>query len=442
MSAVETFLQQFGSSREALPGRGLPWLERKREASISKLSDLGLPGPQLESWKYTSLRALDKADFRFSPHEFGPAKIDKVPSLLPSVTGSHRLVFLDGHFNKELSSIAALPEGAVLDSLGGQLAREPAWLEAHLASGEEEDALTALNSAMMAEGFVLRLAAGINLVEPVEIIHLSNAPAAGGALAYHPRNLILLEAGAQATILEHHSGLGEAANFANIATEVVLGEGALLRHYKLQNEDQSAYHLANAKVRVGKAASYDAFTLSIGAKISRNETQVRLEGEGASCHLNGAYLMRGKQHCDNTTQIDHLVPGTSCREIFKGVIDDEARAVFQGRIVVHPDAQQTNGHMLSKVLLLSDRAEIDAKPELEIYADDVLCSHGATAGDLDHDALFYLRSRGIPEDQARAMLIEAFLAEAINAIAAEGLCPALMTSVGHWLADREGPENR
>ena len=309
MSAVETFLQQFGSAREALPGRGLPWLERKREESISKLSDLGLPGPQLESWKYTSLRALEKADFRFSPHEFGPAKIDKVPSLLPSVTGSHRLVFLDGHFNQELSSIASLPEGAVLDSLGGLLAHEPAWLEAHLSAADEEDALLALNSAMMAEGFVLRLAPGVNLVEPVEIIHLSNAPAAGGALAYHPRNLILLEAGAQATILEHHSGLGEAANLANIATEVVLGDGALLRHYKLQNEDPAAFHLANAKVRVGKAASYDAFTLSIGAKLSRNETQVRLEGEGASCHLNGAYLMRGKQHCDNTTQIDHLVPG-------------------------------------------------------------------------------------------------------------------------------------
>ena len=438
MSAVETFVQQFGAAREALPGRGLPWLERKRAQGIAKLSDLGLPGPQLEDWKYTSLRALDKADFRFSPHEFGPAKIDRVPSLLPSVTSCHRLVFVDGHFNAGLSSIEALPEGVVLDTLSAVLASNPDLLEPHLLAGDDDDgaALLALNSAMMAEGFVLHLAAGVNLLAPVEIVQLSNAPAAGGPLAYHPRNLILLEAGAQATLLEHHSGLGEAANFTNIATNVVLGEAALLRHYKLQNEDLGAIHLSNLRALVGKAASYDAFTLSIGAQLSRNEALVRLEGEGASCHLNGAYLMRGKQHCDNTTQIDHLVPETSCREIFKGVLDDEARAVFQGRIVVHKDAQKTNGHQLSKVLLLSDRAEIDTKPELEIYADDVLCSHGATVGDLDHDALFYMRSRGIPEPQARAMLIEAFLAEAINAIAAEGLCPALMTSVGHWLADR------
>ena len=438
MSAVETFVQQFGAAREALPGRGLPWLERKRALGIAKLSDLGLPGPQLEDWKYTSLRALDKADFRFSPHEFGPAKIDRVPSLLPSVTSCHRLVFVDGHFNAGLSSIEALPEGVILDTLSAVLASNPDLLEPHLLAGDDDDgaALLALNSAMMAEGFVLHLAAGVTLLEPVEIVQLSNAPAAGGPLAYHPRNLILLEAGAQATLLEHHSGLGEAANFTNIATNVVLGEAALLRHYKLQNEDLGAIHLSNLRARVGKAASYDAFTLSIGAQLSRNEALVRLEGEGASCHLNGAYLMRGKQHCDNTTQIDHLVPETSCREIFKGVLDDEARAVFQGRIVVHKDAQKTNGHQLSKVLLLSDRAEIDTKPELEIYADDVLCSHGATVGDLDHDALFYMRSRGIPEAEARAMLIEAFLAEAINAIAAEGLCPALMTSVGHWLADR------
>jgi Fe-S cluster assembly protein SufD len=167
--------------------------------------------------------------------------------------------------------------------------------------------------------------------------------------------------------------------------------------------------------------------------LTRNEITVRLEGAGAECHLNGAYLMRGRQHCDNTTTIEHLVPETSCREVFKGVLDDEARAVFQGRIVVHPGAQKSNGHQLSKALLLSDRAEIDTKPELEIYADDVLCSHGATAGALDDEALFYLRSRGIPEAKARRMLIEAFLAEAINSIAAEGLCPALMSGVVAWL---------
>ncbi|MDH3910509.1 MAG: SufD family Fe-S cluster assembly protein, partial [Rhodospirillales bacterium] len=160
---------------------------------------------------------------------------------------------------------------------------------------------------------------------------------------------------------------------------------------------------------------------------------VRLNGQGANCHLNGAYMVRGKQHCDTTTLVEHLVPRTSCREVFKGVLDDEARAVFQGRIVVHPDAQQSDGHQLSKAMLLSERAEIDIKPELEIYADDVKCSHGATAGDLDHEALFYLRSRGLPEGPARRLLIEAFLTESIEAIAAEDLCPAFLASIADWL---------
>jgi Fe-S cluster assembly protein SufD len=178
--------------------------------------------------------------------------------------------------------------------------------------------------------------------------------------------------------------------------------------------------------------------MTTGARLSRNEVSVRLAGEGADCHLNGAYLVRGQQHCDNTTRIDHLVPNTSCSEVFKGVVDDQARAVFQGKLVVHRDAQHTRGHQLSKVLLLSDKAEIDTKPELEIYADDVICSHGATAGDLDHDALFYLRARGIPEQAARSMLIEAFLAETVDKIASNGICPALMASIGHWLAGRRG----
>jgi Fe-S cluster assembly protein SufD len=279
---------------------------------------------------------------------------------------------------------------------------------------------------------VLHLKPGVTLAAPIEIVQLGGVQEGH---SYHPRNLFILERGSQATIVEHHRGLGDASSFSNSVYEAHLGEASLLRHYKLQNEGPGAYNFSNVVAEIGKDASYDCFTLSIGAALSRNEVKVRLNGSGADCHVNGAYLMRGTQHCDNTTEIHHLVPNTTCREVFKGVVDDAARAVFQGRIVVHPGARNSNGHQLSRVLLLSDKAEIDQKPELEIYNDDVLCSHGATSGDLDRDALFYLRARGIPESQARAMLIEAFLAEAIQSIAAEGLCPALMTSIGHWLAD-------
>jgi Fe-S cluster assembly protein SufD len=429
------FVEDYGALRGRLPGEGAGWLEELREDGMARFTALGLPTPRLEAWKYTNLRPLEKVAFRTADADDGRVSIDRAPSLLPAGTHCHRLVFVNGQFRADLSALGDLPEGVQLDDLAGLLQSAPDSLEAHLGRIAEgaPQAMMALNTAMMSGGFVLRLGRGVVLHEPIEIVCLGGG--AETALAYHPRNLIVLEDGAQATVIEHHDGLGGGPYLANGATEISLAEKALLRHYKLQAESSRGFHLATLHAELARDASYDSFTLSNGARLSRHEIAVRLAGEGAECHLNGAYLMRGEQHFDATTVIEHLVPHTTCRETFKGVIDDKARAVFQGRIVVHRGAQKANGHQLSKALLLSDRAEIDTKPELEIYADDVLCSHGATAGDLDHEALFYLRSRGIPEAEARAILIEAFLGEAVNAIAAEGLCPALMTSIGHWLAD-------
>ncbi len=431
----QPFIAQYDRQRGALPGQDLPWLAGLRDKGIQRFGNLGLPTPRAETWKYTNLRPLHKVDFTPAQVEEHPVSIDRAPSLLPEEMGYHRLVFVEGHLRPHLCSLGNLPEGAELDSLSGMLARDPGFLEAHLGQiGQIGDQpLMALNDAMMSEGFVLRLKPGVVLHQPLEIVHMGGA--SPQALAYHPRHLIAMEEGAQATVIEHHSGLGDSPYFANHATEIALGPDTLLRHYKLQAEGSQGFHVSTLHGRLDRSARYDSFTLSIGARLSRHEAAIRLEGEGADCHLNGAYLMRGEQHCDTTTLIEHIAPNTTCREIFKGVIDDKARAVFQGKLVVHRDAQHIAGHQLSKALLLSDQAEIDAKPELEIYADDVQCSHGATAGDLDHNALFYLRSRGIPEAQARKILIEAFLGEAINAIAAEGLCPALMSTVGHWLAD-------
>ncbi len=433
---TETFTEHYGALRDALPGQDLPWLSRLRSDALDRFSEAGLPTPRQESWKYTNLRPIEKAGFGATGAPRACISIDRAPSLLPSASDHHRLVFVDGHYRADLSTLGPLPEGAELTTLREMLGKDPAWLERHLGALAKDDsqALMALNTAMMMNGFVLRLAKGVTLVDPIEVVHLGGA--GDGPLAYHPRNLVVLAEGSQATLIEHYTHMGEQPYYANIGTEVTLAEGAVLHHYKLQADALNAFHTATVHAEVAAGALYDAFGMTTGARLSRNEIAVRLAGEDASCHLNGAYLVRGEQHCDNTTKIDHLVPNTSCSEVFKGVIDDKARAVFQGKITVHRDAQHTNGHQLSKVLLLSDKAEIDAKPELEIYADDVVCSHGATAGDLDHNALFYLRSRGIPEKAARAMLIEAFLAESVQNIATQGLCPALMSSIGHWLAGR------
>lgn len=430
------FTEHYGDLREALPGQDLPWLAGLRQSALARFTATGLPTQRQESWKYTSLRPLEKVGFGATGAPRACVSIDRAPSLLPAASEHHRLVFVDGHHRADLSSVQRLPEGAELATLRELLTREPDWVERHLGklAGDADQPLLALNTAMMMNGFVLRLAEGTVLHEPVEVVHLGGA--GDRPLAYHPRNLIVLAPGAQATLIEHHTAMGEQPYYTNSGTEVALAEGAVLHHYKLQAEALDAFHTATVHAEVGKEALYDAFGMTTGARLSRSEIAVRLAGEGANCHLNGAYLVRGQQHCDNTTRIDHLVPNTACSEVFKGVVDDAARAVFQGKIVVHRDAQHTNGHQLSKVLLLSDKAEIDCKPELEIYADDVACSHGATAGDLDHDALFYLRARGIPEATARAMLIEAFLAESVHNIAAQGICPALMSSIGHWLAGR------
>lgn len=440
--STKNFTDHYGALRDALPGQDLPWLSQLRETALERFSASGLPTPRSESWKYTSLRPIEKVGFGASGAPRACISIDRAPSLLPSAADSHRLVFVDGHYRADLSTLSALPEGAELTTLREMLSKDPDWLESNLGAltgdlePDEAQPLLALNTAMMMNGFVLRLAPGVALPVPIEVVHLGGA--GDGPLAYHPRNLVVLAEGSSATLIEHYTHMGDQPYYANIGTEVSLAKGAVLHHYKLQADALNAFHTSTIRAEVAADAVYDSFGMTTGARLSRNEICVRLTGEGADCHLNGAYLVRGDQHCDNTTAIDHLVPNTSCSEVFKGVVDDQARAVFQGRVTVHRDAQHTQGHQLSKVLLLSDKAEIDAKPELEIYADDVVCSHGATAGDLDHDALFYLRARGIPEKAARAILIEAFLAETVDKIASDGICPALMASIGHWLADRRG----
>ena len=292
-------------------------------------------------------------------------------------------------------------------------------------------AFLALNTALMDSGFVLRVHRGVVVEEPIEIVFvggLTDSP-----VSYFPRNLIVLEEGSRATVVKSYAGLGGGAYFANAATEVLVGDGAVLRHYKVQAETRDATHLATTHVRVGRDAVYEGFGLTMGGRLSRNEMDVRLEGEGGECRLSGAFLMRGSEHCDNTTTIEHVVPHTACREVFKGVLDDQSRAVFQGRIVVHRNAQGTDGQQLCKALLLSRGAEMDAKPELEIYADDVKCSHGATTGQIDEAALFYLRSRGVPEALARNLLIRSFLEEAFEQISSTDVRAAFMDRVVHWL---------
>ncbi len=428
-----TFADGFDAGRPGLPGDGLSWLKTLRQDGFEKFNGLGLPTPKLEDWKYTRLKPLEDTRFRPVTDEDGMAALDHVPSLLPDPGGRPRLVFVNGRMRPNFWIEGDLPDGVHLDCLRDVLAEAPDWAEEYIGrlTGDDSQALVQLNMAMMDTGFVLRVDPGVIVKTPIEVVYIGGLTA--HPVAYFPRNLIVLGEGAQATVVKHHAGLGVGAYFANSVTEVDIGPGARLSHYMVQAESRDATHLSTAHVRVAKDATYDSFTLSIGGRLSRNEITVRLDGPGAHAGVNGAYLMRGNEHCDNTTVIEHLAPNTTCREVFKGVLDDQSRAVFQGRIVVHREAQGTDAHQLCKTLLLSTGAEIDAKPELEIYADDVKCSHGATTGQIDETALFYLRSRGIPEALARNLLVQSFLGEALDEIADEDIRAAFTDKVLHWL---------
>jgi len=427
------FAEQFDSLRDALPGQGLAWLDTRREKSLAEYADLGLPTPKLESWKYTRLPGITSNDFRPVGEGDGEIAIESVPSLFGADAPGHRLVFVNGHYRPELSNIDDLPEGACLDPLSVVLERDPGFVEQYLSDlvGDDGAALSALNSAYMDSGVVVHVKRGVVVPEPIEIIRLNGHT--DTPIVRHPRNLIVVEDGAQVTLVKNHTGLDVGGYLTNAVTDVHVGDGAILRHYTVQAENLDAVHLVSTNVNVGRDATYEAFSLAVGGRLSRSETNVRLNGRGGHCNLSGAYLMRGREHCDNTTVIEHLAPDATSREVFKGVLNDEARGVFQGRIVVHKDAQRTDGHQLSKALLLSDRAEMDAKPELEIYADDVKCSHGATTGQLDETSLFYLRSRGIPEALARNLLVQSFMGEALDEVSDTTVREAMRDRMVHWL---------
>ena len=317
----------------------------------------------------------------------------------------------------DLSVTDGLPEGATVASTADLLNGADPLLAEHLGRVTEAvgQPFLGLNTAFMQDGFVLHLRPGIVVEQPIRMVFLTDLEADAVAAA-NPRNLVVAEDNSQATLVEIHRGNDGTAYFTNAVTEISVAAGARLHHYKLQDEGDAALHLANLQVRLGRDATYDNFILSLGARLARNDIGAVLAATGIDCRLSGAYVARDSQHMDTTSFIDHAEPDCRSREVYAGVLDGRSRGVFQGKIVVRRDAQRTDGHQLNRALLLSKGAEIDSKPELEIYADDVKCSHGATAGEIDADALFYLRTRGIGEDEARALLIEAFLMEALEEI--------------------------
>ena len=442
MSVLDIYAEEFAAAAPSLPGAEVDWLDAHRHASFRAFLDNGVPTPRLESWKYTNLRGLGEAALPPAPCDNdGIDAATLAPFVLDGID-CRVLVFVNGRLRADLSDDGQVSD-AVAVSLAAALRRGDPDLSAMIgpASTTPEDALRSLNGAFMMDGAVIRVAPDSRPERPLHLLFLT-APQ-DTATASYTCNLIIAGRDSAATIIETHAALGhgspaegsgaegsagEGSYWTNATTRIVLESGAQLRHHRLQDESLAAYHLAATSVDIAADAHYESFAAALGAKLSRHEIEACLSGEGARCDLRGIYLGRDKQHLDNTTQIVHSAPGGHSRQVYRGVLDDHARGVFQGKVVVAQDAQRTDAHQLNQNLLLSESAEVNSKPELEINADDVKCSHGATTGALDEEALFYLRSRGIAHREASHMLTEAFVVELVVA--------ATIPAFGDWLRGR------
>ncbi len=429
----ENPLADFARLEETLPGHNTNWIKELRRSAASRFTALGFPSQKVEAWKYTGLSAL--ATQRFAPVPVAEAnRVSKV-SEAKRLEGGRILVFESGHFRPDLSDLGSTIDGVELTTLANVLNDAPERLEAHLnaaAEHVEADApFDGLNLAMMSDGAVIEIGED-RIVEPViQILHLGGQPDA----AHHLRHLIRLKPGSRATIVESWIGETDGPSWTNAITEIDIGEGAHLAYVKMQDEAPAAFHLGRIKVRLAASAKLDGFVLSTGSRLARSEVMVEQAGERASATINGVYIARDGQHLDQVTRIDHAVPNATSDQLFKGVLGGKSRAAFQGNVIVRPDAQKTDARQANHSLLLSRQAEIDTKPELEIYADDVKCAHGATVGELDAAQLHYLMSRGIPEAEARALLIEAFVAEVAETIENESVREHVLTAIRAAIAE-------
>jgi Fe-S cluster assembly protein SufD len=408
--ARDRILAEFARVAPLLPGTRLPWVTRARHAGLERFASRGFPTPHDEDWKYTSVSGIEKRSFAVVPRGTDDVTAAEVGALGFGSASGHLLVFVNGWYSPALSSVGLLPSGVIAGSFAAALDSAPEVLEPCFADGSDETVFGALNAAFMTDGAFLHLPGGAAIDEPVHLLFIATDASA----AIHPRNVIVAEQGARATVIEHYAGPVGGAYFTNAVTRIVVAGDAAVEHYKLQQEGQQAFHVAGIHVTQERDSRLASHSVALGAALARNDIATTFAGEGCQAELNGLYLTGGRQHVDHHTRIDHTKPGGTSREHYRGILDGASRAVFNGRVIVRKDAQRTDAHQDNHNLLLSKGAEVDTKPQLEIYADDVKCTHGATVGNLDEAQMFYLRSRGIEEAMAKSLLIYAFAHDVIE----------------------------
>ena len=412
-----TYLETFKTLQRNGHAQDPAWVRMLRDQAMLRFSDLGFPVNRRgnEEWKYTNVGPLARVSFRPAAAR---AKLQRTElerhSLGDSVT--HRLVFVDGNYVEEFSSVAALPAGVRVVNFKEAMASSPTLLREHLAqhASGEADAFVALNTAFIHHGAFVHIPDGIRVAEPVLLLFLSTAR--DEDTVSHPRVLVVTGKESEATLIESYASLADARHFVNAVAEVVVGQNSTLRYYTIQQQSEQAFHVTNTQAVLGRDASLSSVNVDLGGGLVRHNLNVLMGAEGARCTLNGLYMTTRSQHVDNQVIIDHAKGHTTAKELYKGILDGKSRTVFHGSIIVREGARKVDADQSDKNLLLSDQAEADTKPAFWIYCDDVKCTHGASCGQIDEEALFYMRSRGIGEREARGFLVQGFVSEIINSI--------------------------
>jgi Fe-S cluster assembly protein SufD len=415
---LRSYLEAYGAFRAEWREREPVWLRQLREDAWTRFSAKGFPTTHDEDWRFTNLAGLAKTPFR------RPAK-GSVGHLAKEIE-AHRLdgaacqlVFVNGHFAPELSEAGNLPNGLELCALKrafdcGLEPCAPGGIEQHLGryADARRDVFVALNTALWEDGAYLRIRRGAAIEHPVHLLYVSVG--GGEQIMTHPRTLIVAEEQSQASVVEDYISIGEEAAFSNAVTELVAGDGAVVSHFLIERENLASFNVSTLRIEQGRAANVASHSILLGGGLVRNNVHPVLAGEGTECLINGLFVGAGHQHLDNYMMVEHARPQGASRQFYNGILAGHARGVFHGRIVVHKDAQKTDAKQTNRNLLLADTARIDTKPQLEIHADDVKCTHGATIGQIEEEQLFYLRSRGFPEIEARNLLLYAFAAECLD----------------------------
>jgi Fe-S cluster assembly protein SufD len=410
---VQDYLESFTEFEKRAAGRNVPWLRKLRDDAFARFCEVGFPSTRDEDWRFTNVSGIARTPFLLNKDV--TARLSRSDLETYRVEGvSAQLVFVNGRFARELSNLKVSPKGVKIAGLREQIANNVDSVEAHLGRylDTRRDPFCALNTAFADDGAYVHVARGTVLAAPIHLLFISTASDKPSMM--HPRNLLVFENETQASVIEEYVSLGPGTVLCNTATELVAGENTTVSHYMIEREHKEAFNISTLRIQQARSANVTSHSLLLGGGLVRNNVHPVLAGEGGECLINGLFVGDGRQHLDNYMHVEHASPHCSSRQFYNGILDDHAHGVFHGRIVVHKDAQKTDAKQTNRNLLLSDDAQIDTKPQLEIYADDVKCTHGATIGQIEENALFYLRTRGIDERSARRLLLLAFASQCLD----------------------------